>query len=84
MQNYTENLQHKLHAMICEMAKHPENFCRNPGKDFIRTRKLPFEKVLSILLGMSGNPLRNELMEVFRYSPSRTLPSGRVIFLVSF
>ena len=70
MQNYTENLQHKLHAMICEMAKHPENFCRNPGKDFIRTRKLPFEKVLSILLGMSGNPLRNELMEVFRYSPS--------------
>ena len=68
MQNYTENLQHKLHAMICEMAKHPENFCRNPGKDFIRTRKLPFEKVLSILLGMSGNPLRNELMEVFRYS----------------
>lgn len=70
MQNYTETLRNKLHTLICEMGKHPENFCRNPGKDFTRNRKLPFEKVLSILLGMSGDPLRNELMEAFHHDPS--------------
>ena len=70
MKNYAENLKRKLQALIHDMGEHPEYFSRNPGTDFTRKRKLPLEKVLSILLGMSGDPLRNELMEAFDHSPS--------------
>ena len=45
------------------MAKHPECFCVNPGTDFTRNRKLPFEKVLSLLLKMGGHSLRDEMLD---------------------
>ena len=54
------------------MAKHPEDFCRSPGKDFTRDRKLPFEKLLTLLVKMGGHSLRDEMLDCldFKESPA--------------
>ena len=57
MKNYPVHLRNVLNSVIRDIAKHPEHFCVNPGKDFTRNRKLPFEKVLSLLLKMGGHSL---------------------------
>ena len=63
MKNYPVYLRNMLNSVIREMTKHPEKFCCNPGKDFTRNRKLPFGKVLSLLLKMGGHSLRDELLD---------------------
>ena len=63
MKNHPVYLRNTLNSVIREMAKHPEKFCRNPGKDFTRNRKLPFAKVLSLLLKMGGHSLRDEMLD---------------------
>ena len=45
------------------MAKHPEKFCRCPEKDFTRNRKLPLEKLLTLLIKMGGHSLRDEMLD---------------------
>lgn len=52
MKNYPEYVKNTLHSVIRDMAKHPEAFCHNPEKDFTRNRKLPFEKVMTLLVKM--------------------------------
>jgi len=42
-------------------------YVKNPGKDFTRNRKLPFETVIEILLSMGGGTLSKELYEFFDY-----------------
>ena len=63
MKNYPKHIKNTLHAVIGDMAKHPEDFCRCPEKDFTRTRKLPFEKVLTLLVKMGGHSLRDEMLD---------------------
>ena len=63
MKNYPKYIKNTLHSVIRDMAKHPENFCRCPEKDFTRNRKLPLEKVLTLLGKMGGHSLRDELLD---------------------
>ena len=63
MKNYTKHIKNTLHSVIRDMAKHPEDFCRCPEKDFTRKRKLPFEKVLTLLVKMGGHSLRDEMLD---------------------
>ena len=63
MKNYPKYIKNTLHSVIRDMAKHPENFCRCPEKDFTRNRKLPLEKVLTLLVKMGGHSLRDELLD---------------------
>ena len=63
MKNYPVHLRNLLNSTIRDIVKHPERFCVNPGKDFTRNRKLPFEKVLSLLLKMGGHSLRDEMLD---------------------
>lgn len=63
MKNYPKYVKDTLHSVIQDMAKHPEDFCRNPKKDFTRNRKLPFEKVLAFLVKMGGHSLRDEMLD---------------------
>ena len=65
MKNYPEYIQNTLHAIIRNMAKHPEDFCRCPGKDFTRNRKLTFDKVVSLLVQMGAHALRDEMLDCF-------------------
>lgn len=63
MKNYPKYVKNTLHSVIRDMAKHPEDFCHSPGKDFTRNRKLPFEKVLTLLVKMGGHSLRDEMLD---------------------
>ena len=63
MKNYPKHIKNALHSVIRDMAKHPEDFARRPGKDFTRDRKLPFEKLLTLLVKMGGHSLRDEMLD---------------------
>ena len=63
MKNYPKHIKNALHSVIRDMAKHPEDFSRRPGKDFTRDRKLPFEKLLTLLVKMGGHSLRDEMLD---------------------
>ncbi len=43
MGKHPEVVKENLSALIREIAASPELFVKNPGKDFTRNRKLPFE-----------------------------------------
>ena len=49
--------------MISELSVCPWLFAKNPGKDFTRNRKLPFEIVVHLLISMGGNSIYKELLE---------------------
>lgn len=68
MKNYPKYLKNKLFSIVRNMAKHPEDFCRHPGKDFTRKRKLDFDNILLLLLKMGGQSLRNEILDWSSFS----------------
>ena len=72
MKNYPKRIKNTLHSVIRDMAKHPEDFCRCPEKNFTRKRKLPFEKVLTLLVKMGGHSLRDEMLDCldFKETPA--------------
>ena len=47
---YADQVKEELLKIIKEMAQHPENYCKNPGVDFTRSRKLDFENLLYLLV----------------------------------
>lgn len=65
MNNKTQDLKEILFKLIHDLRSSPETYIRNPGHDFLRNRKLPFEKVVLTLLGMGGGTLTNELLRQF-------------------
>ncbi len=67
MNAYPKLLKHKLLMIIRKMADSPEPFVCSPGKDFTRKRKLDFETMCKIIIGMNGNSLRKGLYEYFNY-----------------
>lgn len=73
MKNYPKHIKSTLHSVIRGMAKHAEDFCRRPGKDFTRDRKLSFEKLLTLLVKMGGrHSQRDEMPDCldFKKSPA--------------
>lgn len=67
MKQYPNIVKENLSALIREIAASPELFVKNPGKDFTRTRKLPFESMAHILISMGGNSIYKELLEAQGY-----------------
>jgi len=65
METYIEKIKTTLYDLIHEMSKHYWLFVSDPGRNFSRDRKLPFEKVLAMLISMGGGSLRNELIDHF-------------------
>ena len=63
MKNYPKHIKNTLLSVIHDMAKHPEDFCCCPGKDFTRDRTLPFEMLLTLLVKMGGRSLRDEMLD---------------------
>ena len=57
-----------LMKSIREVA-HKREFFHNPDSDFTRIRKLPFEKVVKLILSMGGGTLDKELFDFFHLSP---------------
>lgn len=67
MNKYSNYVKEKLISIIKEIAKAPEAFVENPGKDFVRNRKLSFETMMKLLLSMGGNNIYKELLDYFNY-----------------
>ena len=64
--NYTpKKIKRILKKQIKIMSEHPELYANNPGKDFSRKRKLPFQKTISTILSLTGKSLSNELLDIF-------------------
>lgn len=58
------------------MATNPSLFAQNPAKDFTRKRKLDFETLLLLLLGMGGGSLQAELLEYTGYAANTATSSA--------
>ena len=67
-----------LIKQIDSVASQASLFCRNPGKDFSRSRKLSFAGTMKIVLGFGARSLSNELLDAFRFAPDAASPSAFV------
>ena len=54
-------VKRSLVEQIQKLSEHPELYCRDPGRDFTRKRKLSFCTLISFILNMRGGPLTNEI-----------------------
>lgn len=68
MKTYIEKIKTTLYDLIHEMSEHYWLYVSDPKRNFSRERKLPFEKVLAMLVSMGGGSLRNELIDHFHCS----------------
>lgn len=68
MSDYPTAVKETLTSLIMKMAASPTPFVKNPGKDFTRKRKLPFETVVQLLISMGGNSIFRELLEEQGYN----------------
>ncbi len=57
-----------LSQIIRTLADNPSDFLQNSSKDFSRNRKLSFETIIKLMIGMGGNSLCKELYDWFNYS----------------
>lgn len=63
-----KQIKKSLNCAISKVASNPNEFCKNPGKDFSRKRKLPLKKVMQSILSLSGKDLKCEIMDSFDFS----------------
>ena len=77
--NYTsKTIKKSLNKCIDDISAHPEVYAKNPSKDFIRNRKLPFDQMIKCILAMSGKSLNGELMDYFNMNISTPTVSAFV------
>ncbi len=57
-----------LSHIISTLSDDPSDFLQNPSKDFSRNRKLSFETIIKLMIGMGGNSLCKEIYDWFNYS----------------
>ena len=78
MNKHPNKVKNKLMSLIRTMSANPEPYVKNPGKDFSRNRKLPFETVIKLLISMGGNSIYKELLEVQGYDLNTATTSAFV------
>jgi hypothetical protein len=78
MNNYPNTVMENLSSLIREMAENPMLYVKNPGVDFTRDRKLPFETVVNLLISMGGNSVYKELLESQGYDVNTATSSAFV------
>jgi hypothetical protein len=77
--NYNDKIKHLIDDIIEDMASNKEGYVKNPGVDFTRDRKLPFEMVIKLVLSMKGNTLNKELYDFFGRNPEEIVTSSAFI-----
>ena len=53
-------IKRKLIAVLDDLARHPEDHVKDPGKDMTRKRILSLKDIMEALIGMEGNSLAKE------------------------
>ncbi len=76
MEKPYEAIKGKLLSIIKEMSASPGLFVKAPGRDFTRKRKLSFETMLRLLVGMGGGSLQAELLEHSGYAEDTATSSA--------
>jgi hypothetical protein len=61
----TETVKNALYDTIQELTDCKWRFSAKPGKDFTRSRKFPFQKMISSILAFRGGTLNHEIMDFF-------------------
>jgi len=78
MNNHPNTVKNTLMSLIEAMSANPEPYVKTPGKDFTRTRKLPFEAVVKLLISMGGSSIYKELLEAQGYDLNTATTSAFV------
>ena len=71
------NAMDSLNASISRIAESINSYRKQP-QDFTRNSKLPFEKLVKVMLNMQGNSLNAELQEAFPDISTRMTASAYV------
>ncbi len=67
-----------LNGAIKAISTSPEKYVKQPGIDFTRNRKLSFETMIKMLVGMGGNTICKELYDWFEYATDTASTSAFV------
>ena len=62
-----EKIKQILLSEIEKMNQHREDFCKRPGIDFTRDRKIPFDTLLHFQISMESGSVNHELLKYFRF-----------------
>jgi hypothetical protein len=65
-----------LNDVIEEVSKNIHKYCKNPGKDFTRARKLPVQRLIKLILEMHDNSIKTELSNSFPVLDERMTASA--------
>ena len=65
MKDRIRTIKKKLNDAISQLCEVSWMFCKNPNKDFTRSRKLPFRQIISFLLTAEGGTLATEMLKHF-------------------
>lgn len=65
-----ETVKKALNDTIQAMTERKQFFSRRPDKDYTRTRKLTFDKMISAILAFRAGTLNHEIMDFFGLEPS--------------
>lgn len=76
---HNQGIKDTLLNIIAEMTAEKDKYVKNPGKDFIRNRKLPFDTVMKTVLSMKGGSLKKELYECLGRDPEKIATSSAFI-----
>ena len=62
-----EKIKQILLSEIEKMNQHREDFCKRPGIDFTRDRKISFDTLLHFLISMESSSVSHELLKYFNF-----------------
>lgn len=75
---FPEIVKTTLWDIIDEMSRSLSSFVKNPNMDFIRKRKLDFQKMMQLIISMESGSLNHELLKFFDYDSS--VPTGSAFY----
>lgn len=64
---FSDRVKSLLLSDISYIAKNPESFVYNPGRDFTRTRKISMQNLLEFYICMESGNLQHELLKYFYF-----------------
>lgn len=62
-----EKIKQILLSEIEKMNRHRKDFCKHPGIDFTRDRKIPFDTLLHFQISMESGSVNHELLKYFNF-----------------
>ena len=59
-----------LRSLISQISKSPERYCKKPGRDYTRNRKITMKDVFTCMICFAGKSMSNELLQYFSCKPN--------------